>query len=215
MLLCLLLLSLLPHDARCQQQATVTFTLDFPGSTPDHYSIAVESTGQASYISGGEEKDGTESDESFHYDFTISAPNRARIFDLAARARYFTGDIDYSKHAVANTGTKTLSYKDPQRSTRATYNYTTNQPVQLLTTLFQNISSTLEFGQRLQFEHKYQKLALDEELKRMEEAAKLNSLEELQAIAPILKRIIADASVINVTRARAERLLAKSAADSR
>jgi hypothetical protein len=215
LLLCLLLLLSLSHEASAQQQATVTFTLDFPGSTPDHYSITVESNGHSTYTSGSKGNDASDSDEVFHYDFTISAANRARIFDLAGRARYFTGEIDYGKHAVANTGTKTLSYKDAQRSSRATYNYTTNQPVQQLTILFQNISSTLEFGRRLQFEHKYQKLALDEELKRMEEAAQQNSLEELQAIAPILKRIIADSSVINVTRARAERLLAKSASDSR
>lgn len=214
-LLCLLLLLLLPDHAPGQQQATVTFTFDFPGSTPDHYSISVESSGHASYTSGSKGSDASDSDEPFHYDFKISDANRTRIFDLVARARYFAGEIDYSKHAVANTGTKTLLYKDAQRSVRASYNYSSNQPVQSLTTLFQSMSSTLEFGRRLQFEHKYQKLALDEELKRMEEGAKQNSLEELQAVAPILKRIIADPSVINVTRARAERLLAKSASDSR
>jgi hypothetical protein len=205
-------------SAPAQKAATITFTLDFPGSAPDHYSITVEASGHAAYLSGGKPNAGSDADsdsgEPFHYEFTISDSNRTRIFDLASRARYFTGDINYSKHAVASTGSKTLSYKDQQRTTHAAYNYTTNQPVQQLTTIFQNISTTLEFARRLQFEHKYQKLALDEELKRMEEAARQNSLEEVQAVAPILKQILADPSVINVTRARAERLLAKSGAGS-
>jgi hypothetical protein len=201
--------------APAQKAATITFTFDFPGSMPDHYLITVDSSGHASYISGGKGNADSDSDEPFHYDFTISDSNRTRIFDLASRARYFAGNINYAKHAVASTGTKTLSYKDEQRSTHATYNYTTNQPVQQLTTIFQNISTTLEFAQRLQFEHKYQKLALDEELKRMEEAAKQNGLEEVQAVASILKQILADSSVINVTRARAERLLAKAGTGSR
>jgi hypothetical protein len=71
----------------------------------------------------------------------------------------------------------------------------------------QNISATLEFGHRLQYDHRYQKLALEEELKRMEELARTKDLIEVAAIRPILERIVADASVMNVTRARAQRLL--------
>ena len=41
--------------------------------------------------------------------------------------------------------------------------------VQQLTQLFQSLSTTLEFGRRLEYFHRYQKLALDEELKRMED----------------------------------------------
>ena len=78
--------------------------------------------------------------------------------------------------------------------------------MQELTNLFQNMSTTLEFGRRLDYDHRYQKLALDEELKRMEDMAKGNSLEEIQAVEPILRRIAADPSVINVVRARAQRL---------
>jgi hypothetical protein len=74
----------------------------------------------------------------------------------------------------------------------------------------QNLSATLEFGHRLQYDHRYQKLALDEELKRMEEMARNNELIEVSAIQPILDQIIADPSVINVTRARAQRLLERS-----
>ncbi len=79
--------------------------------------------------------------------------------------------------------------------------------MQELTNLLQSLSATLEFGHRLQYDHHYQKLALDEELKRMEEMARANQLIEIAAIQPVLDQIIADQSVINVTRARAQRLL--------
>ena len=58
--------------------------------------------------------------------------------------------------------------------------------MQELTAIFQNMSSTLEFGRRLEYFHRHQKLALEEELKRMEEMAKDKSLGEVQAVAPIL-----------------------------
>src|SRR5216117_3615952 len=39
--------------ASAQQPATVTFTLDFPNSEPDHYVISVSSDGHANYESNG------------------------------------------------------------------------------------------------------------------------------------------------------------------
>ncbi len=46
----------------------------------------------------------------------------------------------------------------------------------------------------------------------MEELARGNSLVDVASIQPILDQIIADPSVINVTRARAQRLLERAGA---
>jgi hypothetical protein len=46
----------------------------------------------------------------------------------------------------------------------------------------------------------------------MEEMAKEKSLEEVQAIAPLLQQIATDQTVLNVSRARAQRLLLASGA---
>ena len=35
-----------------QKPAQISFTFDFPGSTPDHYSLTVDSSGRGSYVSG-------------------------------------------------------------------------------------------------------------------------------------------------------------------
>ena len=77
--------------------------------------------------------------------------------------------------------------------------------VQQITQLFQNLSTTLEFGRRLQYFHRYQKLALDEELKRMEDAASQNDLEEMAAVVPDSAAHRDRPSVINPVRARALR----------
>jgi len=199
--------------------ASVSFTLDFPQSSPAHYSITVDSSGKASYTSGiadtaahqdSDSETTSGSDQPYHYSFTVSPETRERIFDLAARANYFSGDINYAKRNIANTGAKILTYKDAQRSTEAKYNYSTNPTVQQLTALFQGLSTTMEYGRRLDESYHYQKLALDEQLKGMEEQVDQNVLVEVEAVAPILKKIAADSSVMNVTRARAQRLLAKA-----
>jgi hypothetical protein len=200
--------------------AAVTFTIDFPTSQPEHYSIRVQSDGLARYQSSGrrspdsDETDSRESDsrenDSFDLDFTVAGETRQRIFELAAKAGYFQKDVDSHHKDLAFTGKKTLAYKDARRSGEATYNYSLKPAVQDMTSLMQSLSATLEFGHRLQYDHQYQKLALDEELKRMENLARNNELIEVAAIQPILDQIIADQSVINVTRARAQRLLERA-----
>jgi len=195
--------------------AVVTFTIDFPTSQPEHYSIRVQSDGLARYQSSGRrspDSDETDSHENdnFGLDFTVAAETRQKIFELAAKAGYFQKDVDSHQKDLAFTGKKTLAYKDARRSGESTYNYSHKPAVQDMTSLMQSLSATLEFGHRLQYDHQYQKLALDEELKRMEGLARTNELIEVTAIQPILDQIIADQSVINVTRARAQRLLERA-----
>ncbi len=164
---CFALLHALP--LRAADPANVTFSLDFPGSDPDHYSISVRSDGHARYECSA--KISTESDDRDNYqtEFTFSDAARARIFDLAAQAHYFSSKIDSGNRKLANTGAKKLSYKDGQREFTAAYNFSPQPAVQQLTTLFQSVSATLEFGRHLAYYHRYQKLALDDELKRMED----------------------------------------------
>jgi len=195
--------------------AVVTFIIDFPTSQPEHYSIRVQSDGLARYQSSGRrspDSDETDSHENdnFSLDFTVAAETRQKIFELAAKAGYFQKDVDSHQKDLAFTGKKTLAYKDARRSGESTYNYSHKPAVQDMTSLMQSLSATLEFGHRLQYDHQYQKLALDEELKRMEGLARNNELIEVAAIQPILDQIIADQSVINVTRARAQRLLERA-----
>jgi len=211
-LLVFVLLSVAPITAA--DPASITFSLDFPNSSPEHYSIAVQSDGHAHYESSG--KISAESDvrDDYQTDFTLSDATRARIFELAVQAHYFSGKVDSGNKKLAFTGAKKLVYKDGQRNSSADYNYSQQPAVQQLTTLFQSVAATMEFGRRLTYFHRYQKLALDDELKRMEDQAKRGDLAELQAVSPVLKEIYEDTSVINVVRARAQRIMEMQALPS-
>jgi len=201
---CALLLAL---SARAAEPASVTFSLDFPNSSPEHYSISVESDGQAHYESSGKITLESEDRDTYQSDFTLTDATRARIFELAAQAHYFTGKVDSGNKKLAFTGAKKLLYKDGQHDSSASYNYSPQPAVEQLTALFQSVGATLEYGRRLTYYHRYQKLALDDELKRMEEEARHGELAELQAVKPILQEIYNDSSVLNVVRARALRLM--------
>ena len=202
---CLVLLSGLPASAA--DAATITFSLDFPKSDPERYSITVQSDGHASYECLARISDESEDRETYQAEFTFTDATRARIFDLAAQAHYFSGKIDSGNRKLAFTGAKKLIYKDGQRESSAAYNFSSLPAVQQLTTLFQSVSATLEFGRRLAHDRRYQKLALDDELKRMEDETRRGDLIELQTVRPVLQEIHDDASVMNVVRARAQRIM--------
>lgn len=202
------ILLLLPGMLLQAQQGVpaVGYEQTFHGSEPEHYVISITSDCHGTYQS--EQKVTDQSEDSFHFDFTMAAADCAKIFDLAKQANYFQGKIDSRKKNIASTGIKTLSYKDSERSTKATYNYSLMPQIQELTRTFQSLGAIMEFGRRLEYDHHYQKLALDEDLKKIEDSPGVNGLEDVSAIAAVLQKIIDDPSLMNVVRARAQRLLA-------
>lgn len=193
-----------------QPAPSVSFTLDFPGANPGHYEIVIANDGHGSYSSNGKVDEKSDPADPAPLQFVVSENIRGQVFDLAKRAHYFTGKVDSGHTNIANTGAKTLAYKDASHNSHATYNYSQLPSVEQLTAIFQNLSNTMEFGRRLGYFHKYEKLALDDELKRMEEMQRESELADVEAIAPVLNDIANDSSVMNVSRARALRLLASA-----
>lgn len=194
------------HAARAAEPATVSFSLDFPNSDPEHYSIVVPSAGRAKYECSGKISQDSDDRETYETEFDLSDATRNQIFDLARQSHYFSGKIDSGNRKLAFTGAKKLTYKDGQRDSSANFNFSMQPPAQQLTSLFQGLGATLEFGRRLAHFHRYQKLALDDELKRMEAQARAGELREVQAVNPVLQEIYDDSSVLNVVRARAQRI---------
>jgi hypothetical protein len=185
----------------------VSFDFVLPGSMPPHYAISVEPDGKASYRADDAPTANSAPMQPDLQQFLVSEPTRKRISELALALNCFQGNFEYRGHSVANMGAKTLKCTYADHGTHTTYNYTTNPQLQELTTIFQNISNTMEFGRRLEYLHRFDKLGLEGALKSMEEQEKEKRLGELQAVAPELEQILNDNSVMNVSRHRAGRLL--------
>ena len=191
----------------------VSFDFLLNGGTPPHYSIAVQPDGKATYRADEDPASGSEPLQPYVTQFLVSEPTRQRIFDLTAALQCFKGQYEYRGGRIANMGAKTLKCSFAGRESTTQFNYTTNPKLQELTTLFQGMGNTLEFGRRLTYLHRFDKLGLEAELKAMEDQAKGKRLAELQAAAPQLQLILNDGGVMNVTRRRAEHLLQMIKAD--
>ena len=191
---------------------TITFDRVWEAYKPQNVTITVQATGPARYVSRNPftPPDQTGADPDYLLDFTLSSRSQKKLFDNAREANYFNGDFTYKKHPVASTGKKTLTYSDPVRHFSTTYDYSENKAIEEITNLFSGISNTIEHGRKLVYLHRFDKLGLEDELKGMENAAESHNLAELQIIAPTLKSIADDTTVLNIARQRAKKLLAKA-----
>jgi hypothetical protein len=138
--------------------------------------------------------------------FTLSPKSRQQVFALGPRLSGFKDSLDKSK--VAFTGTKTLRYEDGAgNSPSISYGFTSSPELRAVTELLDGISETIELGERLRFQLRFDKLALDSTLRGAEELVSLPRLPERQILEPILTRIADDATVMNIARQRARRIL--------
>jgi hypothetical protein len=204
-----------------QPVPTVTFEWASPEVVPAHYAITVDSSGRAAYLSDDLGPGGTTEAETgtpYLLNFTISDGTAARIFALARQAGYFNGNFEYGEHHPGNRAVKTLRYSEGTpdwfghwtRGVRntATYDYTNNQVIQQLTTLFEQLSATIELGRRLDYFRQSNTSALVNELQRADALAQQHRLLELPAIAEPLRSVANDSALPSPARKAALKLLA-------
>lgn len=204
-----------PRTAPDAQPPIVSFDFVMAGAQPPHYSLSVEGSGKAAYRSDDDLNDeAKENGQPFLVKFIISPATAQRIFTLAKALNYFKGDFEYKGGRVANMGAKTLRFKNGDVENTTTYNYSQNADMQQLTTLFQGISNALEYRRRLERLYRFDKLGLDAELRHMEDDVKRNYVAELQVDESILKQIVGDPSVMNISRKRAETILNRIGTES-
>lgn len=172
---------------------------------PPYYSIAVDSTGTATYQSAPASVEHT--GVPYTLEFQVSDRTRRTTFNLARELDFFRGEMEESQVSPAHTRVRILAYHDSQFSNQLTFNASSNSNVEELTSIFEEISDTLEYGRRLASLHQHDKKAIASELTQLQANADRHVLRELQAIAPVLQSIAADTALDGATRRAAQTLL--------
>ena len=192
----------------------VTFKFDWDQGLPWlRYSIAVDDAGNTHFEGVGNPSESGDGD-SFSQDFTMTDANRQKIFDLAKKLDYFQGNFEAKQKNIAKTGQKTLGYHgrpaaavhQPSSTPRPT-TIRPNSDVQELTRIFQAIATTIDYGRKLAFKYRFDKLGMDAELKALQDLQASHYVEELQAIEPILQKIADDPNMMHINRLTAKQLL--------
>src|SRR5690242_20676964 len=91
-------------NSNASDVASVSFSIDFPNSSPEHYAISVQSDGRAHYESSGRISNDSDARDDYQTEFSFSDATRAQIFELAKAAHYFSGKVDSGNKKLAFTG---------------------------------------------------------------------------------------------------------------
>jgi hypothetical protein len=189
--------------------ATVVFTSMLSSASPPYYSIAIDSTGNATYESAprSDEQTGVP----YTIEFVAPAPIRDRVFRTVQQLNFLKLPAIASNtiHATKSMKSiKTLAFREGNTDDDITYRTCKNPLIRKLTVLFQNISTTMEFGRRVAYLHRQRRSRkMDVELKQMQSLAQEGRLEDLPAVAPVLRHIADDRTLDNTARTRAEAIL--------
>ena len=202
-----------PTAAPIPASATVSYEVDSTNRDPAKYSVTVDLAGHAVYTAEDKPDPNAVADEDtvapppYRVEFDVSPATRERLFALAQQLDYFHGDFDFRKHKIADTGQKTLRYRDPTRDSSTVFHWSENKEIQDISGIFESIALTQALARKIQFLRRFDKLGLDAVLKRTEELQRENELLEIQSIAPTLRQVANDRSIMHVARERAARLL--------
>ncbi len=184
---------------------TVVFSWTLWNANPPWYSIAVDSTGAATYQATPDSVEQT--GVPYTVVFQTSDATRRVTFNIVRELNFLNGDFPVSAGSPQKVPVRTLAYHDITFNNQITYSESTDSDIQELTSVFEEISVTFEFARKLDYLHQHDRGGLEPELIRMEASAEHHLLRELQAVTPALRSIASDASLSESVRKHALAIL--------
>lgn len=189
-----------------QPEITFRFEHAVPGVAVPKYSITLRGDGTGTYQAEALIGQSTQK-QMVERSLTISQSTVKNAFDAVRLLRAENIPCASAAKHVADTGAKTLQYRDAEGQGDCSYNFSENKGVVQLTNLFMAIEETLEEGRALDFKRRFDRLGLDAQMSVLVSAVQEGRAVELGNIAPTLRSIAADPELIQRVRLQAARLL--------
>ena len=190
-----------PSVTNSPAAAKLSFRRVFKSSTPEFIEIIVgEDSDDATYeIRQLDDDPGAAS-------FQVSAPLRAKMFELAGQLNHFMSqDIDVHRK-IANLGEKTFRWQKGTEAHEVKFNYTLNSAATQLLQIFEGLARQQELLMLLERRMKYDRLGINDALLQFEADLNRNLLPEPQRALPTLDQISGDSRFVEIGRQRARAL---------
>ncbi|HTS12110.1 MAG TPA: hypothetical protein VMH00_08345 [Candidatus Limnocylindrales bacterium] len=180
--------------------ATITYRKIFKTSYPEFVEIKVKESGTGTYDIR------QLADDPNPQPLDLSAPLAQRIFQLTSTLHDFQGvDLDVHRR-IANLGQKTFRYEKDGEAHEVTFNYTLNSSAEQLLDIFEGIAREEGDLSDLQRTMKYDRLGVNDVLRRVEDDFNNKLLPDPEALVSTLDQIAADSKIIDIARDRARTL---------
>jgi hypothetical protein len=179
---------------------------------PSFYSIAIDSTGTATYQSSSNSV--TQTGVPYTVEFQASDASRRMAFNVARRLDFFSGTYKNILNTPDRASVHTLGYHSPEINNQITFTESSDPDVEELTTVFEEISATFESSHRLSILLDRNRAGLANELQTLQKIAERHRVREFQVVAPVLKRIATDSGLPEPVRQQASVILSSASQSS-
>jgi hypothetical protein len=182
--------------AAASAEPRISYTKEFPGSSPAYIAITVERSGDVAY---------KESKDEDPLRCKLSGAETNEIFGLAEKLQYFSRPLE-SNLKVAKMGLKTFRFDDGGTSHEVKFNYSLDPDAQALTDWFERIAESEQSFIRLERTVKYEKLGVNEALLLLQISYEKSRLVAPEQFLPLLDRVAKNDSYLHMSRERSAAL---------
>ncbi len=200
------LLAILIAGITASAAPRISYTKEFPGSSPAYVSITVDRNGDAVYKESVKDE--------YPIQFKLTPAETSEIFGLADKLDHFSRPLE-SNLKVAKMGLKTFRFEDGAETHEVKFNYSMDENARALVDWFERIAESEQCFIRLERAVKYDKLGVNNGLLLMQILYDKDRLVAPEQFLPLLDRVAKNDSYIHMARERAgaiaDRIRAKSA----
>jgi hypothetical protein len=145
-------------------------------------------------------------------DFHMNRSKVISLYNLFLQASFLNKSKNFtSERKVADLGMKTIRFETGKQQREVTFNYTEDKILKEINDLFENLAEQEKILFEIELALKYDRLGIPKKLDLLEHEFSAGRIVAPEMFKPILKRISADDSLINLARKEARKLLSKIA----
>jgi hypothetical protein len=187
------------------QFPTVIFTAVRWNADPSYYSIAIDASGTATYVCAPAGLGAT--GVPFTTEFRVGDRTRRIVFHVAQELNYFADSYGEQQSSPGKNNVYTAAYKYGSVNNQFTYSTSSDDNLQELTSVFEELSQTFEYGRNLLDARLHNRKAIEPELDEMTTKADRHALRDIAAVAPILRGLASDTDLNAQIRKKASSLI--------
>ena len=129
---------------------------------------------------------------------------------LFEKADFLNESRDFvSQRKVADMGLKTVRFGTGSKQREVAYNYTEDRALQEITTFFENLCQQERALFEMDLALKYDRLGIPKKLDELDSSLNAKRVVAPERFAPVLEKIYADQTLMNLARKEAKKLLVR------
>ena len=129
---------------------------------------------------------------------------------LFEKADFLNESKDFvSQRKVADMGLKTVRFATGSKQREVAYNYTEDRALQEITTFFENLCQQERALFEMDLALKYDRLGIPKKLDELDSSLNAKRVVAPERFAPVLEKIYADQTLMNLARKEAKKLLVR------